>query len=68
MTIREGKPSHFQTWVLVSSQPPLTDVRVLMVGAAALGACLSWLAVKTQSIRTAALLHILGVWRRHRRD
>ena len=39
---------------------PLTDVRVLMMGAAALGVCLSWLSMKTQSIRTAALSHILG--------
>jgi membrane protease YdiL (CAAX protease family) len=42
------------------SVSPLTDVRVLMTGAGALGVCLSWLSLKTQSIRTAALSHILG--------
>jgi membrane protease YdiL (CAAX protease family) len=39
---------------------PLTDVRTLMIGAGALGASLSWVSWKTQSIRTAALSHILG--------
>ena len=39
---------------------PLADVRTLMVGAGVLGASLSWLSLKTQSIRTAALAHILG--------
>jgi hypothetical protein len=39
---------------------PLTDVRTLMVGAGVLGASLSWLSLKTQSIRTAALSHTLA--------
>ena len=42
------------------SVSPLTDVRVLMMGAGVLGACLSWLSLKTHSIRTAALSHVLG--------
>jgi hypothetical protein len=39
---------------------PLTDVRTLMIGAGVLGASFSWIAIKTQSIRTTALAHILG--------
>jgi len=39
---------------------PLADARTLMIGAGALGASLSWLSMKTQSIHTAALAHILG--------
>ncbi len=39
---------------------PLADARTLMMGAGVLGASFSWLALKTQSIRTAALSHILG--------
>jgi len=42
------------------SVSPLTDVRTLMIGAGVLGASLSWLSWKTQSIRSAALAHILG--------
>ena len=42
------------------SVSPLTDVRTLMIGAGLLGTSLSWLSWKTQSIRTAALSHILG--------
>jgi len=42
------------------SVSPLTDVRTLMIGAGVLGASLSWLSWKTQSIRSAALSHILG--------
>jgi membrane protease YdiL (CAAX protease family) len=42
------------------SVSPLTDVRTLMIGAGVLGASLGWLSLKTQSIRTAALAHILG--------
>jgi len=38
----------------------LADARTLMLGAGVLGASLSWLSLKTQSIRTAALAHILG--------
>jgi hypothetical protein len=39
---------------------PLADVRTLMIGASVLGASLSWLSLKTHSIRTAVLAHILG--------
>lgn len=42
------------------SVSPLTDVRPLMIGAGVLGACLSWLALKTQSIRSAAVAHTLA--------
>ncbi|HTP11868.1 MAG TPA: CPBP family intramembrane glutamic endopeptidase [Anaerolineae bacterium] len=39
---------------------PLADARTLMIGAGVLGASLSWLSLKTQSIRSAAVAHILG--------
>ncbi len=39
---------------------PLADARTLMIGAGVLGAVFSWLALKTYSIRTTALAHILG--------
>ena len=39
---------------------PLADARTLMIGAGVLGASLSWLALKTQSIRTAAVANFLG--------
>ena len=42
------------------SVSPLADVRTLMIGAGVLGESLSWLSLNTQSIRTAALSHILG--------
>jgi membrane protease YdiL (CAAX protease family) len=42
------------------SLSPLTDVRTLMIGAGVLGASFSWLALKTRSIRTTAVAHILG--------
>jgi uncharacterized protein len=39
---------------------PLADARTLIIGAGVLGTSLSWLSWRTQSIRTAALSHILG--------
>lgn len=42
------------------STSPAADVRTLMIGAGMLGATFSGLSLKTHSIRTAALAHILG--------
>jgi len=42
------------------SVSPLTDVWTLMAGAGVFGACLSWLAMRTRSIRWAAASHTLA--------